>query len=49
VGVTHKVETTVVGHESGDLLTVLDELNTNALSDGRVGLLGFDADLRVWR
>lgn len=37
------VQATVVGHESGDLLPVLDQLNSGALSDGGVGLLGFNA------
>lgn len=44
-----KVETTVVGDESGDFFTVLDQLNTNTFSDSRVGLFGLDTDLKSQR
>ena len=37
--------TTTYGHEGSDLFSVLDELDTNAFSDGRVWLLGIDSDL----
>jgi hypothetical protein len=43
-----EVETTVVRDESRDLLTVLDQLNTNALSDGRVRLLGLNTNLETF-
>ena len=36
----HVVQATITRHEGSDLLAVLDELHTNALTNGRVGLLG---------
>ena len=38
-----EVQTTIAGDEGGDLLTVLDQLHTDALTNGRVGLLGLDS------
>eukprot|EP00091_Calanus_sinicus_P018449 TRINITY_DN4217_c0_g1_i4.p2 TRINITY_DN4217_c0_g1~~TRINITY_DN4217_c0_g1_i4.p2 ORF type:complete len:106 (+),score=2.62 TRINITY_DN4217_c0_g1_i4:194-511(+) len=41
----NKVETTVIGDESCDLLSVLDQLDSHALSDSRVRLLSLDSNL----
>ena len=40
-----EVESPVAGEESGNLLAVLYDLDSNALADGRVRLLGLDPDL----
>ena len=39
------VEATIVGDEGDDLLAVLDELDTDALTNGGVGLFGFNTEL----
>jgi len=39
------IQTTVLWYERGDLFAVLDELYPDALSDGRIGLFGLNADL----
>ena len=36
----HKVQATIARNEGSDLLSVLDQLHTHALTNGRVGLLG---------
>ena len=45
VVILNEGEATVTGDESGDLLSVLDELNTDALADSRVRLLGLNTEL----
>ena len=40
VVLVHKVQATIARHERSDLLSVLDQLDTHALTNGRVGLLG---------
>lgn len=34
----NEVQATIIGHEGGDLLAVLDQLNSHALAHSRVGL-----------
>ena len=43
--IINKVQATVPGHKSGDLLSVLPEEHPHSFTDTRVGLLGTDADL----
>jgi len=41
----NKVEATIIGNERSDLLSILDQLHSHALSDGRVGLFGFNTSV----
>lgn len=40
-----KVQAAIIRHEGSDLLSVLDELDSDTLADSRVGLLGLNTDL----
>ena len=41
----HKVKATIIGHEGSNLLSVLNQLHTSALTNSGVRLLGLNADL----
>ena len=45
VVLVNEAEATIAGHEASDSLVVLFELHSDTLTDGGVGLLGFDTDL----
>ena len=43
------VKTTITGYEGCDLFAVLDQLHTDALSDGRVRLLSLNTTAKAKR
>jgi len=44
VVLVYEIETTIIGHESSNLLSVLNQLHTHTLPNSRVGLLGLDTN-----
>jgi len=42
-----EVKATIAGHEGSDLLAVLDELDTDRLTNGRVRLLGLNSSVSM--
>lgn len=42
------IQAAVTGHKGRDLLAVLDELDTYALANGRVGLLGLNTTVEIF-
>ena len=42
----YKIETTILGDKSRNLLSILDQLDTDTLTNSRVRLLSFNANLR---
>jgi len=43
-----EVQATIARNEAGNLLSVLDELHANALTNSRVGLLGLKATVSIF-
>lgn len=41
------VEATIPGHERRDFLSVLDQLHSHALADGRIGLFRLDSTVKT--